>query len=573
MRQLHKLIPALALAVPFLLFATICPAVTITINNVDDPGLGFNDPTPAAPVGGNLGTTVGEQRLNVFLRAAEIWGSTLTSNVPVIVQGTFQDRGFTPCVVDAAVLGAAGTIQIFADFPNTQWPSTWYNSSLANKLADTDITPGPPDPGFLEPPFNDDIIAFFNPNIGQTGCLEGLTWYYGLDNNATAGTIDLLNTLLHELGHGLGFQNFLSDEGQGQLGLPDIYTVYTRDNTSGKQWNQMTDAERAASSINTDNVVWNGPNVVDEAPFVLQFPFNLIVSSPPPIAGEYEFGAASFGPPPTDLNFTGDVVLADDGTAPDVNDGCEAITNDVTGAIALVNRGNCDFVVKAANAQAAGATGLIIANTLGRGVFSPGGTDPTITIPTVGISEEDGATIMANLPGVSVFLQTDFSHRAGADEDNRVLLYAPDPLEPGSSTSHWDTSASPNLLMEPFINSDLEGNTTLDLTPFQMTDIGWADGPHCPVDSDQSATVVINGCDSAVPNTLGPFTVFPKPKKGPFAGNVAGGCTIADVLNACTTDSSAPGQFVNCIARVTKQLVKQQILTKAQRKEIIKCAN
>jgi len=48
-------------------------AATITIVNADGAGEGFNDPTPAAPVGGNPGTTVGAQRLYVFQYAASIW--------------------------------------------------------------------------------------------------------------------------------------------------------------------------------------------------------------------------------------------------------------------------------------------------------------------------------------------------------------------------------------------------------------------------------------------------------------------------------------------------------------------
>ena len=31
----------------------------IIINNINAPGVGFNDPTPAAPVGGNNGATLG----------------------------------------------------------------------------------------------------------------------------------------------------------------------------------------------------------------------------------------------------------------------------------------------------------------------------------------------------------------------------------------------------------------------------------------------------------------------------------------------------------------------------------
>src|SRR5262245_50157384 len=59
-------------------------AATIVIQNTDAPNVGFNDPTPAAPVGGNPGTTLGQQRLNAFQAAANIWGANLNA-VPTIV--------------------------------------------------------------------------------------------------------------------------------------------------------------------------------------------------------------------------------------------------------------------------------------------------------------------------------------------------------------------------------------------------------------------------------------------------------------------------------------------------------
>ena len=42
-------------------------AATFTIVNLDEgTGSGLDDPTPATPVGGNMGTTLGAQRLNAF---------------------------------------------------------------------------------------------------------------------------------------------------------------------------------------------------------------------------------------------------------------------------------------------------------------------------------------------------------------------------------------------------------------------------------------------------------------------------------------------------------------------------
>ena len=65
----------------------------ITIVVVDLPNEGFNDSTPAEPVGGNTGVTVGEQRLIAFRYAAAIWSSKLDSPVPIRVARQLQPPG------------------------------------------------------------------------------------------------------------------------------------------------------------------------------------------------------------------------------------------------------------------------------------------------------------------------------------------------------------------------------------------------------------------------------------------------------------------------------------------------
>ena len=122
--------------------------------------------------------------------------------------------------------------------------------------------------------------------------------------------------------------------------------------------------------------------------------------------------------------------------------------------------------------------------------------------------------------------------------------------------------------MEPAINPDLESATTLDLTPDLMTDIGWDGTLHCPNGSDQSPTVVINGCDSLVPNVVGPYTVFPRPNHHEFAGNVSGGCSITDVFNNCSGSSD----FEKCVKSDAKALKRAGALTKQDVKAIADCA-
>ncbi len=64
-------------------------AANIILNNVDVPGDGFNDPTPASPVGGNNGTTIGAQRLIAYQKALSLWGKTLSSKATIVVRGSF----------------------------------------------------------------------------------------------------------------------------------------------------------------------------------------------------------------------------------------------------------------------------------------------------------------------------------------------------------------------------------------------------------------------------------------------------------------------------------------------------
>jgi hypothetical protein len=369
-------------------------AATITIVNSDGPGEGFNDPTPVTPVGGNPGTTLGEQRLLAFQFAANIWGAILDSPVDIQIRAFFNPL---TCTATSAVLGSAGAISVEADFPGALLPGTWYSQALANRLAGVDGDPA-----------NPDINAQFNSNLnGNPACLNGTGWYLGFDDNKGTN-IDLVTVLLHEFGHGLGFQTFYNGAtGAMFLGLPDAYLVNLFDDTTLKAWDEMTDAERLASTINPRRVVWTGSNVTAAVPTTLNAGTPVMtIDAPAAIAGEVLIGAATFGTQITGA-FSGEVAVGTDGvSAPGPvpgtpTDGCEPITSDVAGRIALIDRGFCGFTIKVANAQAAGATGVIIAeNVAGSPPAALGGADPTITIPAVRVTLAVGNAIRANLPGV-----------------------------------------------------------------------------------------------------------------------------------------------------------------------------
>lgn len=521
--------------------APLASAAKFEIINIDPPGAGFNDPTPVDPVGGNPGTTIGEQRLAAYRRALDLWGSVLKSDVTIHVVGSFS--AFPASLCAGNVLARAGAFQIFANFPNAPKKDTWYAVALANALAGEDLAPGDltPEAGYV----GADILAQFNGGIGQPNCIPGSTWYYGLDNNAPPGTIDFLNTFMHEVAHGLGFANFISEDdglppAYPDYPYPDIYMRHTLDNELNRTWDKLTPEQIVQSAINTDHVVWNGKNVTSSAPLFLG-PFeSLRITTPAAIAGEIPTGTASFGPVANASNFNGEVVLAEsaDGTTL----GCEPITSNVAGKIALVDRGTCTFVVKAAVAQAAGAKAVLIANNVA-GVAGMSGDDPSVTIPALMISLDDGNRIKDNLPGVTVEWFVDKKRLAGADSKNRVKLYAPSVVALGSTASHFDTSASPNLLMEPAITPTLKSGTNVDLTAQLFKDIGW------PIE-----TLKIGKCDTKVPN------VTP-------VGDI-----ISSQVEQCAADSNNHGQFVACTTHVALGLKFQHFIDEKDFGRITACA-
>jgi hypothetical protein len=122
--------------------------------------------------------------------------------------------------------------------------------------------------------------------------------------------------------------------------------------------------------------------------------YEVVVTAPASVARSYRATLADFGSA-LRRSVSGAIVVADDAAGASATDACEPLqATAVTGNIVLADRGTCTFVIKAGNAQAAGAIGLIIANnTGGTDIIGLGGTDNTITIPVLMISQNDGATL------------------------------------------------------------------------------------------------------------------------------------------------------------------------------------
>ncbi len=517
----------------------------LVIVNINAPGVGFNDPTPATPVGGNTGTTLGEQRLIAFAHAAKIWSARLDSNVPIRIRAQFTALG-------PGVLGSAGPISVARDFPNAPLAATWYHIALANKLAGVDLLPA-----------SDDINANFSTNFN---------FYLGLDNNHGALN-DLVTVLLHEFAHGLGFSQLASlTTGALFSGFPDHYNSKLFDTLLGLRWPQMTNAQRLESATRFGKVVWDGAGVTAGAPSVLRFGSPTVaVNSPASIAGGLQFGTAAFGPPVGNPNVSSNVVAAEDAVEAGgtTTDGCSSFSNAaaVAGRIALIERGLCGFAQKARNATDAGAVAVVIYNQAANvNAAPPGMADDGINgrfvlIPTVSLRRADGLAIRDQLAsGVSMNILVDLTIRAGTDASGRVRVFAPFPVVGGSSISHYDTIASRNLLMEPAINPDLTHKVKApdDLTFELLRDVGWtfpdadadgfADDEDCNPTSDTRATIVIGGIDTGVPNHL--FET---------------GCTSSDLISRLAAGAANHGGFVSSVAHLTNEWVATGLISGSQK--------
>ena len=513
-------VAAWALIIPIQAHAT----ATLIIQNDDAAGTGFNDPTAAQPVGGNAGTTIGQQRLIAFKYAALIWGSALNSSIATRISSKFEPL---TCDATSAVLGSAAPAYVVAG--GFQLPNSWYPAALGNALSNMDQQTGQPA-----------INTHFNSNIGGANCLNGASWYYGLDGNVQSTQLDLVAIVLHEFAHGLGFFTTTDGSTGAQLqSRPNVFDHYLYDLTLATTWDQMAiDAQRVTSAINTRKLVWDGQNATAQVPNVLQLgTATLTVHNVPPLT-ELLVGTASFGPPiTTTTNVTGDLQVP----SPD-NFACNPPSGSLSGKVALIDRGPagsaCAFVQKVKNAQNAGAVGVVMVNNVpGSPPPEMGGSDPTITIPSVHIIDVDGTTLKNQAGPVSVTLRA-LNRYAGADDNRHPLLYTPNPYKPGSSIPHNDTITRPHLLMEPDYSTTLGHN--LDLTGYFLKDIGWvvpAPNPSTNLSADVAITVTpgsfrAGGTLSYViqvnnkgPSTASAVEVFNIPPSGIAFSSNSGDCS------------------------------------------------
>jgi hypothetical protein len=122
------------------------------------------------------------------------------------------------------------------------------------------------------------------------------------------------------------------------------------------------------------------------------------------------------------------------------------------------------------------------------------------------------------------------------------LIYAPSPYESGSSMSHWDTSLSPDELMEPFY-AGANHDPGLALAAFE--DLGWSISGGPPPTGGPTTTITTTTTTTTLP-LLDPFLCYKSKttKKTPKFSPVLG-VELVNTFETATTNIMKPKNLCN----------------------------
>jgi len=143
----------------------------------------------------------------------------------------------------------------------------------------------------------------------------------------------------------------------------------------------------------------------------------LLTTRPKVLTGSATFGKQLF----EGQSVTGDLALSTPA------DACSALTaGSMTGKIGLVIASTCSFAVKTKNLQNAGAIGVIQYHPSSNTPVDMGGTDTTITIPTIMIGKGEGEFLVNEITNgstINTTLANDFNGFRHSSLDNGIIAH------------------------------------------------------------------------------------------------------------------------------------------------------
>jgi extracellular elastinolytic metalloproteinase len=227
------------------------------------------------------------------------------------------------------------------------------------------------------------------------------------------------NNVIHDLHYLYGFdeaagnfqQNNYGKGGQGN----DLVNADAQDGSGTNNANMLTLPEGISPRMQM--FIWTGATT-------------LKVNSPASIAGDYVAAAAAFGPEIDATGITGDLQMVNSTVNPQgelPSQGCNPMAPaSLSGKVAVIDRGSCEFGQKVVMAQNAGAIAAIIINVQSNDpvLMGPGNAGAGATIPSISIGNANG-TIIKNAMATATVNATmkKSAPDRDSDLDNAVIIH------------------------------------------------------------------------------------------------------------------------------------------------------
>jgi subtilisin family serine protease len=236
-------------------------------------------------------------------------------------------------------------------------------------------------------------------------------WLRPGDQRASCNTSDLANAIDAAVADGVDVINYSVGSSMLSITAPDDLALMAA-NKAGVI--AVVAAGNEGPNLATIGSPAGGPWVITAAASTRDGKSSeeaIEITAPLSIAGPIAAREANFTPPLAGQGaISGDLALVDDeddtldgGGAGTTSDACEPLANDaeVSGKIALIQRGGCDFDVKVQHADDAGAIAALVYNIAGDPIVMNGEAGSS-DIPALMIGQADGNLILAEIDAGNV---------------------------------------------------------------------------------------------------------------------------------------------------------------------------
>lgn len=237
-------------------------------------------------------------------------------------------------------------------------------------------------------PEGGDALLFDFPQNPDSSALSNL--------NASVVNLFYMNNMMHDISALMGFDevsgnfqrtNYTGEGAGGDFVLAQAFDGFELPDPSLNNANFATPADGSSGAMQM--FLWTSASG------------NVFIDFPSQLSGFVEHSSANgWGgaiPAAGEDPITGLLELVNDGNPANPTTGCREIENDLTDKIALIDRGLCDFSLKAFNAESKGAIAVVICNIAGvnggdgEGFINMGAGDQAqfVTIPAIFIRKSD----------------------------------------------------------------------------------------------------------------------------------------------------------------------------------------